>query len=94
MIDFTCTLKKPTSKEQLDMLFRTAAQNEMRKILQYSEEPLVSSDIINNKFSAIYDGKATMVLNPYFIKVIAWYDNEWAFSNRMIDVAKLMNVCS
>ncbi len=90
LIDFTCALKEPTSKEELDLLFRTASQNELRNVLQYSTEPLVSSDIIHNPHSAIYDSGATMVLNPRFVKIIAWYDNEWGFCNRMIDVAKML----
>lgn len=90
VIDFVCVTKKPVTKEGLDHAFREASRKGMKGVLQYSEEPLVSSDIIHNPYSAVYDSKATMVLDKNFIKVVAWYDNEWGFSCRMVDVLKMM----
>ncbi|MBW3010705.1 type I glyceraldehyde-3-phosphate dehydrogenase [Candidatus Woesearchaeota archaeon] len=90
VIDLVCVTKKPVTKEALDHAMKEASMKGLRGVLQYSEEPLVSSDIIHNPHSAIYDAGATMVLDRNFIKVIAWYDNEWGFSCRMVDVLKMM----
>ncbi|MCK4670204.1 MAG: type I glyceraldehyde-3-phosphate dehydrogenase [Nanoarchaeota archaeon] len=90
VIDLVCVTKRPVTKSELDKAFKDASRKSMRGIIEYSEEPLVSSDIIHNPHSAIYDAKATMVLDQKFIKVIAWYDNEWGFSCRMVDMLKMM----
>ena len=90
VIDLVAELQKPVTKEQLDACFKTAAAKEMRGIIQYSEDPLVSQDIIGNPHSAIYDATASMLLDPHFVKIVAWYDNEWGFSNRMVDVLSLL----
>ncbi len=90
VIDLVVELEKAVSKEQLDAVFQRAAQKEMKGIIEYSEDPLVSQDIIGNPHSAVYDATATMVLEPHFVKIIAWYDNEWGFSNRMIDVMEML----
>ena len=90
VIDLVCVTKRPVTKEELDHVFKEVSKKSMKGIIEYSEEPLVSSDIIHNPHSAIYDSGATMVLDQHFIKIIAWYDNEWGFSNRMVDVLKMM----
>lgn len=90
MIDLTCELGKSVTKEELDNVFIDAAKKELKGVLEYTEDPIVSTDVIGNPSSAIYDSKATMVLKDGFVKVIAWYDNEFGFSCRMIDVVKLM----
>ncbi len=90
IIDFVCMLKKPATTEKVNELFKNVSQHHLKNILEYSEEPLVSIDIINNSHSSIFDAKSTMMINDKFLKVIAWYDNEWGYSNRIIDVLKLM----
>ena len=62
----------------------------MRRILQYNEDPLVSSDIIGNPYSSIFDGASTMATGDGYIKVVSWYDNEWGYSNRVVDLIDLL----
>ncbi len=87
--DFVCELKKSTTKEEINRIFRQNAKK-LKGILQYSEEPLVSVDIVKNPNSSIFDAELTNVISGNFVKVVAWYDNEWGFSERMIDVIKLI----
>ncbi|GIU69432.1 MAG: glyceraldehyde-3-phosphate dehydrogenase [Candidatus Woesearchaeota archaeon] len=88
--DFVCEVKKDVTIEEINTLFRNVSQYHLKGIIQYSEEPLVSADIIHNSHSAIFDSELTMVIDKRFVKVIAWYDNEWGYSNRMIDVIKII----
>ncbi len=87
--DITLVLKKEVSEEKINDAMRKASKKELKGILEYSEEELVSSDIIGNPHSSIFDSKQTKVKGN-LIKIGAWYDNEWGFSKRMIDVVKLM----
>ena len=87
--DFTCLLKKETTAEELNKAMKMASETYLKGILQYSEEPLVSSDIIGNSHSSIFDSKLTIV-NGKLAKVCAWYDNEYGFSARMVDMLKMM----
>ncbi len=87
--DFVCELEKPASAEEINTLFRNVAQYHLQGILSYTEEPIVSVDIIDNPHSCIVDGLSTRSFGR-LVKVVAWYDNEWGYSNRLIDVAKLM----
>jgi len=87
--DFVCELGKETSKEDLNSLFWNVANEHLKGILEFTAEPLVSSDIVGNPASSIFDSRSTMV-NGNFVKVVSWYDNEWGYSNRMIDVIKLL----
>ena len=87
--DFTCLLKKKTTVDEVNKAMKKASQTYLKGILEYSEEPLVSSDIIGNKHSSIFDSQLTKV-NGKLVKVCAWYDNEWGFSARMVDMLKLM----
>ena len=89
--DFTCTLKKKVSEDEINKVMKVAAQKELKKVLEYSEEELVSTDILTNPHSAIFDSKLTKVINGNTVKVFAWYDNEWGYSNRMIDMIKWIN---
>lgn len=88
IVDFNCTLKQDVTEEQLKELFRNVSDNELKGVLEYTEEPLVSTDIVHNPASSIVDGTLTKVLDKRLVKVIAWYDNEWGYSNRMVDMAK------
>lgn len=87
--DFTCIVKKPTTREEVNAAIKKASETYLKDILQYSEEPLVSSDIIGSTYSSIFDSELTKV-NGKLVKVCTWYDNEWGFSARMVDMLKLM----
>ena len=87
--DLTCLLKKETSVEAVNKAMKKASKTYLKGILEYSEEPLVSSDIIGNRHSSIFDSQLTKV-NGKLVKVCSWYDNEWGFSVRMVDMLKLM----
>jgi len=88
--DFTFQLEREASGKEINAALKDASQGEMRGIIQYSEEPLVSSDIIGNPHSCIVDGALTNVVGGKLGKVLAWYDNEWGFSNRMVDLSLYM----
>ncbi|TKJ17727.1 type I glyceraldehyde-3-phosphate dehydrogenase [Candidatus Woesearchaeota archaeon B3_Woes] len=87
--DATLILKKEMSENKINNVVKEAAKKELKGILEYSEEELVSSDIVGNPHSSIFDSKQTRVKGN-LVKLGAWYDNEWGFSKRMIDVVKLM----
>lgn len=87
--DFISLVEKKTSVEQVNAAFKKAAQK-MKGILEYSEDDLVSTDILTNPHSVIFDSKLTKVIGGNLIQVFGWYDNEWGFSCRMIDLIKLM----
>ncbi len=88
LTDFTCTLKHSTSIEEINKAFKQAAETRLRGILQYTEDPLVSSDIIGNTHSAIFDANLTAVLGEKnkLVKVVAWYDNEMGYSSRLVEL--------
>ena len=91
VVDLTCELNNKTTKEEINAAFReAAAKPAMQGILQYTEEPLVSTDIIGNSYSCIFDSQLTKVMADNFVKVIGWYDNEWAYSCRCVDIMKLL----
>ncbi|MBI2653571.1 type I glyceraldehyde-3-phosphate dehydrogenase [Candidatus Woesearchaeota archaeon] len=87
--DFVCELEKSVTKEEINKAFKDAA-SKLKGIVEYSVESLVSADIIADPNSSIFDSELTNVIGGNFVKVIAWYDNEWGFSERMIDVIKLV----
>lgn len=87
--DFVCELEKSATKEEINNAFKNAAAR-LKGILEYSAEPLVSADIVHDSHSSIFDSDLTYVMEGNLIKVVAWYDNEWGFSERMIDVIKLI----
>ncbi len=87
--DFVCELEKHTTKEEINEAFKKASEK-LKGILEYSAEPLVSADIVHDSHSSIFDSDLTYVMGGNFVKVIAWYDNEWGFSERMVDVIKLI----
>ncbi len=89
LVDFTFTAKRNTTAEELNALIQKAAQGPLKGILEVNEEPLVSIDFNHNPASSIFDVSYTKVMEGNFVKVLAWYDNEWGFSNRMLDVAKV-----
>ncbi len=90
LVDFVAEVEKPTTVEELNALFKEAAEGPLKGILGYSEEPLVSSDYKGDPRSSIVDALSTRVIGGTFIKVVAWYDNEWGYSCRTADLAALM----
>ncbi|MFT4311948.1 MAG: type I glyceraldehyde-3-phosphate dehydrogenase [Candidatus Woesearchaeota archaeon] len=84
--DFVCELKQETAKEQLNWLFEEVSKHHLQGIIEYSEQPLVSTDIVGNPHSCVVDGQLTNVMDKKFVKIIAWYDNEWGYSNRLADI--------
>ncbi|MDQ3721526.1 MAG: type I glyceraldehyde-3-phosphate dehydrogenase [Actinomycetota bacterium] len=86
MVDLTFVASKPTSKEEVNAAFAAAAEGDLAGILQYTEDPIVSSDIVGNPHSSIVDGLLTSVMEGTLVKVVSWYDNEWGYSNRCVDV--------
>ena len=88
MIDMVASLEASVSVYDVNEAMRTAANGELDGVLGYTEEPIVSTDMLNNPHSSFFDSQATMLTGDNFVKVVSWYDNEWGFSNRMVDVAK------
>jgi glyceraldehyde 3-phosphate dehydrogenase len=87
--DFVCILKKPATKEQINELFKNVAIYHLKGVLEYTEDPIVGIDIVHNPHSVIFDAALTNV-NGSMVKIVGWYDNEWGYSCRMIDVLKMM----
>jgi len=85
LVDFVAILKKEVTKEEINAAMKKAAEGPMKGILEYTEDPIVSVDIIHNSHSSIFDAQSTMV-NGNMVKVLSWYDNEWGYSNRVVDL--------
>ncbi len=85
VVDLTFQAARETSKEEIDEILKTASESSLRGILEFNDKPLVSMDFNHNPASSIYESSLTKVLEGNFVKVLSWYDNEWGFSNRMID---------
>ena len=86
VVDLVVELEKKVSIDDINKAVKNAADNELNGILEYSEVPLVSTDILNNPHSSIYDASSTQLLEGNHVKVVCWYDNEWGYSNRVIDL--------
>jgi glyceraldehyde 3-phosphate dehydrogenase len=86
VVDLVAELGKETTAEEINAALKRAAEGPMKGILQYSEEPLVSSDLNGNAHSSILDATLTMVLDGKMAKVLSWYDNEWGYSSRLRDL--------
>ena len=90
LVDFVAELQKDATRESINQAFKAAAEGPLRRILEYTEEPLVSVDVIGNPHSCVLDGLSTMVLDGKMAKVLAWYDNEWGYTNRLVDMVEIM----
>lgn len=90
LTDFTCTLKKKTTVEEINNTFKQAAANELKSVLFYTEDPIVSVDIINTPYSCIFDAKLTSIVGG-LVKVVGWYDNEFGYSNRLVDILAILS---
>ncbi len=86
IVDLTCRLSKPARTAEINAAVKAAAEGPMKRIIEYSEVPLVSSDIIGNPHSSIFDALSTAASGDGFAKVVSWYDNEWGYSNRVVDL--------
>ena len=88
VVDLVAELEKDTTVEEVNSVMKIASENEMKGFIEYSSVPLVSSDIIGNPASSIIDASSTQLLGDNFVKLVAWYDNEWGYSNRIVDLVK------
>src|SRR5699024_1871960 len=86
LTDMTLNVKKKTSIAEINALFKNAAENEMKDIIQYMTDPIVSKDILGNPYSCVFDEEMTSVIDSHLVKLIGWYDNERGYSSRLIDL--------
>ncbi|KAH8697782.1 glyceraldehyde-3-phosphate dehydrogenase [Talaromyces proteolyticus] len=86
VVDLTCRTEKPVSYDEIKATFKKYSEGELKGILGYTEDDVVSSDINGNTASSVFDAKAGISLNPNFVKLISWYDNEWGYSRRVVDL--------
>lgn len=86
VVDLTCRLEKAASYDEIKEAVKAASQGELKGILSYTEDDIVSTDLNGDDNSSIFDAKAGIALNPNFIKLVSWYDNEWGYSRRVIDL--------
>jgi glyceraldehyde 3-phosphate dehydrogenase len=92
LVDLTIEVERPTTVEEVNAAVAVRSdRGELTGILAYSEEPLVSSDIVKSSYSAIFDAPLTTVVDETQVKVVAWYDNEWGYSNRLVELAELVS---
>lgn len=90
VVDLTCRLEKPATYEEIKAAIKHACENEMKGIMEYTDEDVVSSDFLSDAHTSIFDAKAGIALNDNFVKLVAWYDNEWGYSNKALDLIKHM----
>ena len=88
VVDFVCTTKKPVSVESVNKALKDASNTSLKGILAFTDEPLVSMDFLGDSHSSYVDGQMTMVTGTNMVKVISWYDNEWGYSNRLVELAQ------
>ena len=90
VVDLTCRLEKSTTYEEICAAVKEASENEMKGILGYTDEAVVSSDFYSDPRTSIFDAKAGIMLNDHFVKLVSWYDNEWGYSNKVLDLISHM----
>jgi glyceraldehyde 3-phosphate dehydrogenase len=93
LTDFTCSLKKPATVEEINNAFKEAVAGPMKDVLEYTEDPIVSTDILDNPHSCIFDSKLTSIVGG-LVKVVGWYDNEMGYSSRLADLVEKINLLS
>jgi glyceraldehyde 3-phosphate dehydrogenase len=91
VVDLTIKLNTPTTYDDIKATIKAAAQNELAGIVAYTDEDVVSSDFIGDANTCIFDAKAGIMLNDTFVKLVAWYDNEWAYSCKIVDLIQHMS---
>ena len=89
-VDLTVNLEKETTLEEINKEIKRASSEEFNGIVDYTDEDVVSSDFVTDKHTCIYDAKASIMLTPKFVKLVAWYDNEWGYSNKTVDLIEYM----
>ena len=87
VVDLTCNLEKPATYEEICEAVKKASENEMKGVIEYVTDPVVSSDFIHDPHTSIFDATAGIALTDTFVKLVAWYDNEWGYSNKLVDLA-------
>jgi glyceraldehyde 3-phosphate dehydrogenase len=87
-VDLTFEAERATSVEEINAAFKAAADGDLKGILRYNEDPIVSSDIVGDEHSSIVDAPLTAVVDGTLVKVVSWYDNEWGYSNRCVDIVQ------
>jgi glyceraldehyde 3-phosphate dehydrogenase len=90
VVDLTCNLEKPTTYEEICKVMKEASENEMKGIVEYTEDAVVSTDFVHDPHTSIFDATAGIMLTDTFVKLVAWYDNEWGYSNKLVDLACYM----
>ena len=88
VVDLTCNLEKPATYEEICEAVKKASENEMKGIVEYVSDPVVSSDFIHDEHTCIFDSTAGIALTDTFVKLVAWYDNEWGYSNKVVDTVE------
>ncbi len=88
LVDFVCNLERKASVEEINKVFKDASSGAFKGFVQYCEDPLVSVDIIGNPYSLIFDSLETKILGEKFVKLLGWYDNEWGYASRIVDLVK------
>ncbi len=91
VVDLTCRLEKATDYEAIKTAMKKASEGDLKGILGYTEDDVVSSDFIGDARTSIFDAKAGIMLNPNFVKVVSWYDNEWGYSSKLLDMIAYIN---
>ena len=91
VVDLTCNLEKPATYEEICAEVKRASENEFKGIIEYVDEPVVSTDFVHDAHTSIFDSTAGIQLTDTFVKLVAWYDNEWGYSNKLVDLACYMS---
>ena len=91
VVDLTCTLAKDVTYDEICQAMKEASEGELKGILGYTEDAVVSSDFLGDPRTSIFDAKAGIQLSPRFVKVVSWYDNEWGYSNKVLELIEYMN---
>lgn len=94
VVDLTCRLEKPATYEQIKLAMKEASEGELKGILGYTEDAVVSNDFLGDVRTSIFDADAGISLNDHFVKIVAWYDNEWGYSNKLVDLMAHMQTIS
>jgi glyceraldehyde 3-phosphate dehydrogenase (phosphorylating) len=88
LVDLTCDVSKATSEDEINAAMKEAADGSFSGILKYTEDPIVSTDIVTDPHSSVFDAEQTKVVDGTFVKLLSWYDNEWGYANRCVDLAE------
>jgi glyceraldehyde 3-phosphate dehydrogenase len=90
VVDLTCELEKAATFEQVCAAMKTAAQGPLKGVLAYTEDKVVSTDFRGESCTSVFDADASIMLDPTFLKVVAWYDNEWGYSNKVLEMVRVL----